>query len=153
MRVAALCSEGPVHLQYGDRPEPAALAGARQGALARPLHEFSRHLVVDGILPSEDGRIPVSDAAGEVLDVGEGVTSWRPGDRVMSTFFPDWQGGDPITENARRLGGDSVDGCAAEISVVPGFRSRGWSRRCGISCREAISERSSSTSDPRRVSA
>ena len=27
-------------------------------------------------------RIPCSDGAGEVLAVGEGVTAWKPGDRV-----------------------------------------------------------------------
>ncbi|MET0375456.1 MAG: NAD(P)-dependent alcohol dehydrogenase, partial [Rhizorhabdus sp.] len=36
---------------------------------------------------------PGSDAAGEILAVGEGVTQWKAGDRVASTFFQNWQGG------------------------------------------------------------
>jgi len=36
---------------------------------------------------------PLSDAAGDVVAVGPGVTSWRVGDRVMSTFFQNHPGG------------------------------------------------------------
>jgi len=31
--------------------------------------------------------IPFSDGAGEVVEIGQGVTRWKPGDRVMSAFF------------------------------------------------------------------
>lgn len=34
-----------------------------------------------------DHFTPLSDAAGDVVAVGEGVTGWKAGDRVMSTFF------------------------------------------------------------------
>ncbi|MFM2422325.1 MAG: alcohol dehydrogenase [Pseudomonadota bacterium] len=37
--------------------------------------------------------VPLSDAAGEVVAVGSGVTQWRPGDRVASTFFQNHPGG------------------------------------------------------------
>ena len=40
-----------------------------------------------------DHFTPLSDAAGEVVAVGEGVTAWRVGDRVMSTFFQSHPGG------------------------------------------------------------
>lgn len=35
----------------------------------------------------------LSDGAGEVVAIGEGVTSWQVGDRVMSTFFQNHAGG------------------------------------------------------------
>lgn len=41
-----------------------------------------------------DGLIPVSDAAGEVTEIGEGVTGFTVGDRVMGVFNPRWFGGD-----------------------------------------------------------
>lgn len=40
--------------------------------------------------PIPGGRIPLSDGAGEVVAIGEGVTRFKVGDRVINTFFPDW---------------------------------------------------------------
>lgn len=40
-----------------------------------------------------DHFTPLSDAAGDVIAVGEGVTQWQVGDRVMSTFFQNFSGG------------------------------------------------------------
>jgi NADPH:quinone reductase-like Zn-dependent oxidoreductase/pimeloyl-ACP methyl ester carboxylesterase len=40
-----------------------------------------------------DHFTPLSDAAGDVVAVGEGVTAWQAGDRVMSTFFQNRPGG------------------------------------------------------------
>ena len=37
---------------------------------------------------------PASDLAGTVLAVGEGVTRWQPGDRVLSTFWGGWRDGE-----------------------------------------------------------
>ena len=60
-------------------------------------------------------RIPNSDGASEVLEVGEGVTRVKPGDRVMATFFQRWIDG-PITEEAMAsaLGG-AMDGMLVAI--------------------------------------
>ena len=101
-----------------ERPEPAIVPGkvkVRWRALSLNFHDYA---VVAGLLPTAEGRIPVSDGAGQVVEVGAGVTEWRPGDRVMSVFFPDWQEGAPTAERTRRLAGDSMDGCAAEFSIV-----------------------------------
>ena len=59
-------------------------------------------------------RIPCSDGAGEVVEVGPGVRRVRVGDRVAGTFFQNWIDG-PLTDDAARsaLGG-SIDGVMAE---------------------------------------
>jgi len=66
--------------------------------------------------------IPFSDAAGEVIEIGEGVSRWKPGDRVAGIFFQEWLGG-KINETAGRsaLGG-AIDGVLAEFVV---FRQDG----------------------------
>ena len=62
-------------------------------------------------------RVPFSDGAGEVIEVGEGVTKWRPGDRVCPTFFQRWIDG-PIdyAKSKTKLGGD-LDGCLREFGI------------------------------------
>ncbi|SNS96965.1 MULTISPECIES: alpha/beta fold hydrolase [unclassified Azospirillum] len=42
-----------------------------------------------------DNFTPLSDAAGDIVAVGSGVTAFKPGDRVMSTFFQNYPGGRP----------------------------------------------------------
>ncbi len=62
--------------------------------------------------------IPVSDGAGEVLEVGAGVTRLRVGDRVAANFFPTWVDG-PLTDahHAAALGA-AADGMLAEQVVL-----------------------------------
>ena len=36
--------------------------------------------------------VPLSDGAGDVVAIGEGVTQVNVGDRVTSTFFQNWTG-------------------------------------------------------------
>jgi NADPH:quinone reductase-like Zn-dependent oxidoreductase len=59
-------------------------------------------------------RVPFSDGAGEVVDVGPEATRWKIGDRVLGTFFQQWHAG-PITPEAAKsaLGGE-IDGVMAE---------------------------------------
>jgi NADPH:quinone reductase-like Zn-dependent oxidoreductase len=62
-------------------------------------------------------RIPNSDGAGEVLDVGAGVTRFTAGDRVAGCFFQDWGDGRiSTTAMASALGGP-IDGVLAEEVV------------------------------------
>jgi len=50
--------------------------------------------------------IPFSDGAGEVADVGAGVTRVQPGDKVCPLFFQSWLSGPVAAESrARPLGG------------------------------------------------
>jgi NADPH:quinone reductase-like Zn-dependent oxidoreductase len=80
---------------------------------------FHDYVVAIGLLPVDDGRIPMSDGAGTVEAVGPGVTEFKPGDRVMSCFFPHW--GDGRANDVAKLGGvpgDNVDGFAAETVTM-----------------------------------
>jgi NADPH:quinone reductase-like Zn-dependent oxidoreductase len=63
--------------------------------------------------------IPLSDGAGEVVELGAGVSSLRVGDRVAGSFFPTWSEG-PLSDahHAAALGGGQ-DGMLAEQVVLP----------------------------------
>lgn len=75
-------------------------------------------LVANGGIAVADGRIPMSDGAGEVDAIGAGVSRWQVGDKVMSLFFPNWQEGRHRPELTRAVTGDSIDGCACEYAVL-----------------------------------
>ena len=80
---------------------------------------FHDYVVAIGLLPVDDGRIPMSDGAGVVEAVGPGVTQFKPGDRVMSCFFPHWADG-RADDFAKIAGvpGDNVDGFASEVVTM-----------------------------------
>jgi NADPH:quinone reductase-like Zn-dependent oxidoreductase len=63
-------------------------------------------------------RVPLSDGAGEIVDVGSAVTGWNIGDRVVIPFMPDWLEGPPApAKTATALGGD-VDGLLREFAAI-----------------------------------
>lgn len=63
-------------------------------------------------------RVPCSDGAGEVVAVGQGVTEWKPGDRVAGTFFQNWIEGPPSAGKQKGALGGDIDGMlAAEIAL------------------------------------
>jgi NADPH:quinone reductase-like Zn-dependent oxidoreductase len=63
-------------------------------------------------------RVPFSDGAGEVVAIGEDVTRWKPGDRVMSTFFQNWISGHITDDRAKSALGGDVDGVLAEYVLL-----------------------------------
>jgi len=74
-------------------------------------HDFA---VVSGMWGPSEARIPMADGAGEVIAVGEGVSEFKVGDSVVSTFFPDWIDGTPLVEGFVSVPGDGIDGYARE---------------------------------------
>jgi NADPH:quinone reductase-like Zn-dependent oxidoreductase len=76
-----------------------------------------RDLMMAGRLQEE--RIPLSDGAGEVVAVGDGVRSVKVGDRVAGTFFAHWVDGRAFPEMHDAALGGSVDGMLAEVVVAP----------------------------------
>lgn len=64
-------------------------------------------------------RIPNSDGAGEVVEIGEGVTRLQPGDRVCGIFFQDWIDGELTEAHTRNMLGGTAEGMLAEYRVLP----------------------------------
>lgn len=108
------------HLEVADLPEPPAPGPGeirvRIHASSLNYHDYS---VAKRGGPAHVGRILMSDGAGVVEKVGPGVTEFRVGDRVVSTFFPTWLDGEPTEGDFSTVPGDGVDGYACEIVVRP----------------------------------
>jgi NADPH:quinone reductase-like Zn-dependent oxidoreductase len=62
--------------------------------------------------------IPMSDGAGDVVAVGEGVTRVKLGDRVCGIFFQDWIAGGITKEIMKSDLGGSINGMLAEYVVL-----------------------------------
>jgi NADPH:quinone reductase-like Zn-dependent oxidoreductase len=64
-------------------------------------------------------RIPCSDGAGEVIEVGEDVKTVKVGQRVAGIFMQNWLDGFPTAERSRGALGGDIDGMLAEYVVLP----------------------------------
>lgn len=91
---------------------------------------FHDYLVAVGAIQADDGRILMSDGAGEVLAVGSAISEFKVGDAVVSTFFTNWADGDPLNAGFQPVPGDGLDGdpLNAGFQSVPGDGRDGYSR-------------------------
>jgi hypothetical protein len=68
-------------------------------------------------MPTKPGLVPLSDGAGEVVEIGTGVTRVRVGDRVAGCFFQRWIGGPPTADTHSSALGGSIDGMLREYPL------------------------------------
>jgi NADPH:quinone reductase-like Zn-dependent oxidoreductase len=68
-------------------------------------------------LPGKQGVIPLSDGAGEVVHVGEKVTRFKVGARVVGNYFPKWRDGRLMPDYIDQLG-CTVDGMATQYALL-----------------------------------
>lgn len=61
--------------------------------------------------------VPFSDGAGEVVEIGEGVTKFKIGDRVTPIFMQGWQNGAIDAAKSRTALGGDLDGCLREFGT------------------------------------
>jgi len=112
--------DGPAGLRQEDLPEPVLGQGqAIVGVKACSLN-YRDLLVAKGLynpkLPLP--IVPLSDGVGEVLEVAEGVTRVRPGDRVAAAFMPGWVDGPPSDAKAKgALGGGGAGMLAERVAI------------------------------------
>jgi NADPH:quinone reductase-like Zn-dependent oxidoreductase len=120
MKVWRIQSFGIDQLAFADLPKP----HPGRGQILVKVHAVSLNyrdlLMVRGqynpkmALP----RIPCSDGAGEVVEVGEGVDSVTVGQRVAGIFMQHWLDGPSTAEKSRGALGGDVDGMLAEYVVL-----------------------------------
>jgi NADPH:quinone reductase-like Zn-dependent oxidoreductase len=69
-------------------------------------------------VPVRENLIPLSDGAGEVLEMGPGVTRVKVGDRIAGNFFQRWSGGAPAADAHKSALGGGIDGMLTEYAVL-----------------------------------
>lgn len=113
-----------------ERPAPAPAAGEITVRLHANSLNYHDYAVVSSMWGPAVPRIPMADGAGVVEAVGQGVTEFKAGDHVVSTFFPTWIDGAPEVEGFATVPGDGIDGYAREKVTAPalGFTHapEGW---------------------------
>lgn len=103
-----------------DRPEPQLNCGQVLIRVKATSVNYRDLLVAEGAYGSgvKYPLIPMSDGAGEVVAVGEGVTRVKVGDRVAGIFFQDWIAGSLTRESMKSDLGGGIDGMLAEYVVL-----------------------------------
>ena len=120
MKAYEITGFGIDDLRIVERDMPTAGAGEVVVRLHAASLNFRDVMVVKGTynprmkLPAG----PLSDAAGEVVEVGASVTKWKIGDRVCSTVISGWLDGGPTAEASKTaIGAGNYDGVLQEYRV------------------------------------
>src|SRR5438309_8338555 len=121
MRAYRIDSFGSVDgVMLGSRDDPRP--GAREILLRVCATSLNyRDLMVlegGGRGPTKLGVVPLSDGAGEVAAIGDGVTRVKVGHRVTGTFHPRWFGGPLSADYLTDRLGANLDGMLGGIRRV-----------------------------------
>ncbi len=121
MKAYQLVLEGETpRLTVIDLPEPKPAAGQVVVRVRATSLNFRDLMILKGgyARGANYPVVPLSDGAGEVVAVGEGVGRWKTGDRVAATFFQEWRSGPAAPETAGSALGGARDGMLAEQVVL-----------------------------------
>ncbi|AMV26262.1 Alcohol dehydrogenase [Gemmata sp. SH-PL17] len=111
---------GLENLAVVDRPDPTPGPGQVLVRVRAISLNFRDLLLAKGLYNPklQFPRILGSDAAGEVVATGSGVTRFNAGDRVANCFMPDWEDGPISDAAAKSTFGSDRDGVFAELVAV-----------------------------------
>lgn len=81
---------------------------------------FRDLMMIDGTYPVGDLReiVPLSDGAGEIVELGAGCTRFAVGDRVCPIFMQSFIGGDMTDADGASALGGAIDGVLADYVVL-----------------------------------
>ncbi|MCU1393322.1 MAG: NAD(P)-dependent alcohol dehydrogenase [Ilumatobacteraceae bacterium] len=107
----------PLELVEREVPTP----GPREVLVRVHASSFNYHDLVNlmGLIEGPWPRVPMSDAAGEIVAVGPDVSGWTVGDRIISAFHPAWLDGRPTPATKRDMPGDLSDGWLQQFRLAP----------------------------------
>jgi NADPH:quinone reductase-like Zn-dependent oxidoreductase len=106
-------------LKLVDLPEPKPSVGQVLIRVRATSLNYRDTAVASGKYPGQAlPVIPLSDGAGEVVAIGEGVSRVKVGDRVAGIFFQDWIAGKLTREKIKSALGGAINGMLAEYTVL-----------------------------------
>jgi NADPH:quinone reductase-like Zn-dependent oxidoreductase len=107
-------------LKFSERPDPPLQQGQVRIRVRAVSLNYRDLMTVKhgGALAARLPLIPCSDGAGEVVEVGPGVTRVKVGDRVAGIFFQSWLAGDIMAAYFASALGGSIDGMLADLVVL-----------------------------------
>ena len=120
MKAAVLNNPGGLdRIEVTERERPRPGAGEILVRIHASSLNFHDYAVANGTILTADGRVLMSDGAGEVVEIGDGVGEFAVGDHVVSTFFPNWVDGEITAAKRDGTPGDRGEGMAAEYVAAP----------------------------------
>lgn len=122
MRAYIIPSPGSIDaLRLVERPDPTPGPGQVLVRVKATSLNYRDLITLEGryarSAPKPD-LVPLSDGAGEVVAVGQGVRRWKPGDRVAGCFMQRWHGGEPDAEAFNSAMGGAIDGMLTELALL-----------------------------------
>lgn len=121
MKAWLLNDFGLDNLVLGEAETPVPKAGELLVKVGAVSLNFRDKAIVDGIYEPHrvpKPLIPVSDAAGTVVAVGEGVSRFAVGDRVNSHLYSRWLDGPPGPDEPDYCFGSPLPGGLAEYMII-----------------------------------
>ncbi len=116
MRLFEITKFGIDNLSISERSDPKPMHGQVLVKIKAVALNYRDLMVVKGLYNPKMNfpLVPCSDGAGEVIEVGEGVTRVKPGDRVAGIFFQSWISGELNENKAKSALGGAIDGVLAD---------------------------------------
>lgn len=121
MKAIQLEQFGIEHLKLVDIPTPDIRENEVLVKTSTVSLQYLDLIMVEGkVMPNlKLPHIPVSEGMGVVERIGEKVTRWKKGDRVLIPFIPRWESGKINTYKNQERTGMQLSGTLAEYSVQP----------------------------------
>jgi NADPH:quinone reductase-like Zn-dependent oxidoreductase len=115
-----ISSFGIDNLEAFEAPIPRAAAGQVVIKIHAASLNYRDLMMVKGFYNPKMAlpRIPCSDGAGEIIEVGAGVTDFKPGDRVAGIFMQRWLDGLPLAAKQKAALGGDIDGMLVEYAAL-----------------------------------
>jgi NADPH:quinone reductase-like Zn-dependent oxidoreductase len=111
---------GPDGLELVDVADPVAGPGEVLVRMRAASINYRDCLIINGGYrrqQKQQNLIPLSDGAGDVVAIGDGVDEFQVGERVIAMFCQDWVSGEPDQETIESHYGRDLDGMLCELKV------------------------------------